>query len=44
MANQFLTSSFVYENAAEAAKFSGQVQGNIYSRFTNPTVSMFENV
>jgi len=39
----FLTSSFVYENAAEAAaKFSGQVQGNIYSRFTNPTVSMFE--
>lgn len=38
----FLTSSFVYENAAEAAaKFSGQVQGNIYSRFTNPTVSMF---
>ncbi|MFV5374121.1 O-succinylhomoserine sulfhydrylase [Acinetobacter calcoaceticus] len=39
----FLTSSFVYENAEEAAaKFSGQVQGNIYSRFTNPTVSMFE--
>lgn len=39
----FLTSSFVYENAAEAAaKFSGQVQGNIYSRFTNPTVGMFE--
>ncbi|MGQ1189578.1 O-succinylhomoserine sulfhydrylase [Acinetobacter baumannii] len=39
----FLTSSFVYENAAEAAaKLSGQVQGNIYSRFTNPTVSMFE--
>ncbi|HHX4904915.1 TPA: O-succinylhomoserine sulfhydrylase [Acinetobacter baumannii] len=39
----FLTSSFVYENAAEAAaKFSGQVQGNIYSRFTNPTISMFE--
>ena len=38
-----MTSSFVYENAAEAAaKFSGQVQGNIYSRFTNPTVSMFE--
>ncbi|WOE31927.1 MULTISPECIES: O-succinylhomoserine sulfhydrylase [unclassified Acinetobacter] len=39
----FLTSSFVYENAAEAAaKFSGQVPGNIYSRFTNPTVAMFE--
>lgn len=39
----FLTSSFVYENAAEAAaKFSGEVPGNIYSRFTNPTVAMFE--
>lgn len=39
----FLTSSFVYENAAEAAaKFSGETPGNIYSRFTNPTVSMFE--
>ena len=39
----FLTSSFVYENAAEAAaKFSGQEPGNIYSRFTNPTVAMFE--
>ncbi|CEI50939.1 MAG: O-succinylhomoserine sulfhydrylase [Pseudomonadota bacterium] len=39
----FLTSSFVYENAAEAAaKFSGAEPGNIYSRFTNPTVTMFE--
>lgn len=39
----FLTSSFVYANAAEAAaKFSGQAPGNIYSRFTNPTVAMFE--
>ncbi|OUY07464.1 O-succinylhomoserine sulfhydrylase [Acinetobacter populi] len=39
----FLTSSFVYENAAEAAaKFSGAAPGNIYSRFTNPTVAMFE--
>ena len=39
----FLTSSFVYENAAEAAaKFSGAEPGNIYSRFTNPTVAMFE--
>lgn len=39
----FLTSSFVYANAAEAAaKFSGQESGNIYSRFTNPTVAMFE--
>ncbi|OTG65159.1 O-succinylhomoserine sulfhydrylase [Acinetobacter silvestris] len=39
----YLTSSFVYENAAEAAaKFSGAESGNIYSRFTNPTVAMFE--
>ncbi|MBJ9903246.1 O-succinylhomoserine sulfhydrylase [Acinetobacter bereziniae] len=39
----FLTSSFVYENATEAAaKFSGAEPGNIYSRFTNPTVTMFE--
>ena len=39
----FLTSSFVYANAAEAAaKFSGKETGNIYSRFTNPTVAMFE--
>jgi O-succinylhomoserine sulfhydrylase len=39
----FLTSSFVYANAAEAAaKFSGATPGNIYSRFTNPTVAMFE--
>lgn len=39
----FLTSSFVYENAAEAAaKFSGAQAGNIYSRFTNPTVATFE--
>ena len=40
----FLTSSFVYANAAEAAaKFSGQASGNIYSRFTNPTVRAFEH-
>ncbi len=39
----FLTSSFVYKNAAEAAaKFSGEEKGNIYSRYTNPTVSAFE--
>lgn len=40
----FLTSSFVFENAAQAAaRFGGQEPGNIYSRFTNPTVSMFQN-
>jgi len=39
----FPTSSFVYNNAAQAAaRFSGDEPGNIYSRFTNPTVAMFE--
>ncbi|WP_280553797.1 O-succinylhomoserine sulfhydrylase [Halomonas sp. 25-S5] len=39
----FPTSSFVYGSAAEAAaKFSGEQPGNIYSRFTNPTVRTFE--
>jgi O-succinylhomoserine sulfhydrylase len=39
----FLTSSFIFDNAAEAAaRFIGEQPGNIYSRFTNPTVTMFE--
>jgi O-succinylhomoserine sulfhydrylase len=39
----FTTSSFVFANAAEAAaRFSGAVPGNIYSRFTNPTVRVFQ--
>jgi O-succinylhomoserine sulfhydrylase len=39
----FLTSSFIFNNAAEAAaRFSGDEPGNIYSRFTNPTVRAFE--
>lgn len=39
----FLTSSFTFENAAQAARrFIGEEPGNIYARFTNPTVSMFE--
>ncbi|MBY5926932.1 MULTISPECIES: O-succinylhomoserine sulfhydrylase [unclassified Halomonas] len=39
----FTTSSFVYGSAAEAArKFGGEEPGNIYSRFTNPTVRTFE--
>jgi len=38
-----LTTSFVYKSAAEAArKFANQEPGNIYSRFTNPTVGMFQ--
>ncbi|VAX09007.1 O-acetylhomoserine sulfhydrylase / O-succinylhomoserine sulfhydrylase [hydrothermal vent metagenome] len=39
----FPTSSFVFNNAAEAAaRFAGDEPGNIYSRFTNPTVRAFE--
>lgn len=39
----FATSSFVFENAAQAAaRFAGDEPGNIYSRFTNPTVHAFE--
>jgi O-succinylhomoserine sulfhydrylase len=39
----FLTSSYVFENAATAAKyFSNELQGNVYSRYTNPTVRSFE--
>jgi len=39
----FPTSSFVFPSAADAAaRFSGETKGNIYSRFTNPTVRIFE--
>ncbi len=39
----YLTSSFVFRNAAEAARrFSGEESGNVYARFSNPTVTMFE--
>ncbi len=39
----YLTSSFVFKSAAQAAaRFGNQEPGNIYSRFTNPTVSVFE--
>jgi len=39
----FTTSSYVFGSAAEAAaRFSGDEPGNIYSRFTNPTVRTFE--
>ncbi|MDF1780614.1 MAG: O-succinylhomoserine sulfhydrylase [Alcanivoracaceae bacterium] len=39
----FLTSSFTYDSAAQAAaRFGGEEPGNIYSRFTNPTVRSFE--
>ena len=39
----FATSSFVFENAAQAAdRFQNNAPGNVYSRFTNPTVRAFE--
>jgi O-succinylhomoserine sulfhydrylase len=39
----FATSSYVFRSAAEAAeRFAGKTPGNIYSRFTNPTVRTFE--
>jgi O-succinylhomoserine sulfhydrylase len=39
-----LTSSFVFKDAAEAARrFANEEPGNIYSRFTNPTVTMFQD-
>ena len=39
----YLTSSFVFPDAAAAARrFSGEEEGNVYARFTNPTVTMFE--
>ncbi len=40
----FLTSSYVFENAAQAAAgFSGSGDGFVYSRYTNPTVSMMQD-
>jgi len=39
----FATSSYVFKSAEEASlKFTGQLPGNIYSRFTNPTVDTFQ--
>lgn len=39
----YLTSSFVFDNAAQAAaRFSGETPGNVYARFTNPTVTMLQ--
>jgi len=40
----FLNSSFRFQSAAQAAaRFGGTEPGNIYSRFTNPTVTVFQN-
>ncbi|MEQ8517025.1 MAG: O-succinylhomoserine sulfhydrylase [Chromatocurvus sp.] len=39
----FATSSYVFDSAADAAaRFSGEREGNVYSRYTNPTVRTFE--
>lgn len=39
----YLTSSFVFDSAEQAARrFSGEEAGNVYARFSNPTVTMFE--
>ena len=40
----YLTSSYVFDSAAQAAaRFSGGEEGNVYSRFTNPTVATFQS-
>lgn len=39
----YLTSSFVFDNAAQAAaRFAGEEDGNVYARFTNPTVTAMQ--
>ena len=39
----YLTSSFVFDSAAQAAaRFAGDEDGHVYSRFSNPTVSMLQ--
>lgn len=39
----FMTSSYVFRSAADAAaRFAGEQPGNVYSRYTNPTVRNFE--
>jgi O-succinylhomoserine sulfhydrylase len=39
----FLTSGYVYENAAAAEKaFTGEIDRFVYSRYGNPTIAMFE--
>ena len=39
----FLNSGYVYDNAEEAeARFKGEAEGYVYSRYANPTVSMLE--
>src|SRR5438046_7571496 len=40
----YLTSSCLFDNAAQAAaRFAGTEEGMVYSRYTNPTVAMFQD-
>ncbi|HEV2432164.1 MAG TPA: O-succinylhomoserine sulfhydrylase [Burkholderiales bacterium] len=40
----FLTSSFVFKNAKQAAaRFAGEDEGMVYTRYTNPTVAMLQD-
>lgn len=40
----YTTSSYVFDSAAQAAnRFSGEEEGNVYSRYTNPTVRTFQD-
>ena len=39
----FLTSSYRFDSAEQAAERFEPIQGNVYSRFTNPTVSSFQD-
>lgn len=39
----YMTASFLFDSAEHAAAcFAGEAEGNVYSRYTNPTVAMFE--
>ena len=39
----YLTSSYLFENAAQAAERFGGGEGMVYTRYTNPTVAMFQD-
>jgi O-succinylhomoserine sulfhydrylase len=39
----YLTSSFVFDDAAQAAARFGGEEGMVYTRYTNPTVAMFQD-
>jgi len=39
----YLTSSYVFDDAAQAAERFGGGEGMVYTRYTNPTVAMFQD-